>query len=96
MFVDSGYQGLQNQHIKTNLPKKKSKYKPLSKADKAENRNISSIRVCCENSIGSLKRFKIIADKYRNRRKRFNLRFFLIAAIYNKELMPIITEFNKN
>jgi hypothetical protein len=32
-----------------------------------------------------LKRFKIIADRYRNRRRRFGLRFFLIAAIYNKE-----------
>ncbi|MGH6868823.1 MAG: hypothetical protein ACREDA_08140, partial [Methylocella sp.] len=34
----------------------------------------------------ALKRFKIIADRYRNRRRRFGLRFFLIAAIYNKEL----------
>jgi hypothetical protein len=33
-----------------------------------------------------LKRFKIIADRYRNRRRRFGLRFFLIAAIYNMEL----------
>ncbi|MDR2723961.1 MAG: IS5/IS1182 family transposase, partial [Holosporaceae bacterium] len=30
--------------------------------------------------------FKIISDKYRNRRKRFGLRFNLIAAIYNGEL----------
>ncbi|MBS4170054.1 hypothetical protein NEOC95_000773 [Neochlamydia sp. AcF95] len=36
--------------------------------------------------IGLLKRFKIIADRYRNRRKRFALRFNLIAAIYNWEL----------
>jgi hypothetical protein len=30
-----------------------------------------------------LKRIEIIADQYRNRRCRFGLRFFLIAAIYN-------------
>ncbi|MBS4171150.1 hypothetical protein NEOC95_002054 [Neochlamydia sp. AcF95] len=36
--------------------------------------------------MGLLKRFKIIADRYRNRRKRFALRFNLIAAIYNWEL----------
>ncbi|MGH8597711.1 MAG: IS5/IS1182 family transposase, partial [Gammaproteobacteria bacterium] len=36
--------------------------------------------------IAMLKRFKIIADRYRNRRRRFGLRFFLIAAIYNKEI----------
>ena len=35
--------------------------------------------------MGFLKRFKIIADKYRNRRRRFGLRFNLIAAIYNME-----------
>ncbi len=39
-----------------------------------------------ENVIGMLKRFKIIADKYRNRRKRFGLRFNLISGIYNFEL----------
>ena len=32
-------------------------------------------------------RFKIISEKYRNRRKRFSLRFNLIAAIYNLELI---------
>ncbi|MDR0296736.1 MAG: IS5/IS1182 family transposase, partial [Rickettsia sp.] len=29
---------------------------------------------------------KIIADKYRNRRKRFSLRFNLISGLYNWEL----------
>jgi len=33
-----------------------------------------------------LKRFKILSDKYRNRRKRFGLRFNLIAGIQNWEL----------
>ncbi|MCC8467272.1 MAG: IS5/IS1182 family transposase, partial [Rickettsia endosymbiont of Eriopis connexa] len=36
--------------------------------------------------ISMLKRFKIISDKYRNRQKRFGLRFNLIAGIYNFEL----------
>jgi hypothetical protein len=84
--VDSGFQGLQKRHAKTDMPKKRSKKNPLSKADKIRNREISSERVPCENVIGMLKRFKIIADRYRNRRRRFGLRFFLIAAFYNKEL----------
>jgi hypothetical protein len=33
-----------------------------------------------------LKVFRILSDRYRNRRKRFGLRFNLIAAIYNLEL----------
>ncbi|KJW07148.1 putative transposase [Orientia tsutsugamushi str. UT144] len=43
-------------------------------------------RVVNENVIDMLKRFKIIADKYRNRRKRFGLRFNLISSIYNFDL----------
>jgi len=85
-LTDSGYLGLQKLHAKTRMPKKKSKKKPLSKEDKKENAMLSSERVINENVIGLLKRFKIIADRYRNRRKRFCLRFNLIAGIYNWEL----------
>ena len=86
MVVDSGYKGLQKIHAKTELPKKKTKKNPLSKEDKKNNRNLSSKRVLNENVIGMLKRFKIISDRYRNRRRRFGLRFNLIAGIYNLEL----------
>lgn len=78
--------GLQKIHIKTQMPKKKSKKKPLTKEDKRNNRQLSSERVLNENVIGNLKRFKILSDRYRNRRKRFMLRFNLIAGIYNLEL----------
>jgi len=78
--------GIQKIHINSILPKKSSKKKPLSKEDKALNRCISSFRVTNENVISSVKRFKIIADKYRNRRKRFGLRFNLIAGIHNFEI----------
>jgi hypothetical protein len=84
--LDSGYQGLQNVHVNTELPKKKIKNHPLTKEDKQKNKLLSSSRVLNENVIGMLKRFKIIADKYRNRRRRFGLRFNLIAGIYNWEL----------
>lgn len=40
-----------------------------------------------KNVIGLLKKFKIIADKYRNRRKCFSLRFNFIKGIYNFELL---------
>ncbi|MDH5194988.1 MAG: IS5/IS1182 family transposase, partial [Nitrospira sp.] len=41
-----------------------------------------------EHVIACVKRFKIVSDRYRNRRKRFGLRFTLIAAAYNKDVMP--------
>jgi IS5 family transposase len=85
-IADSSYQGLQRRHANTAMPKKRSKKNPLSASDKARNRAISSECVSCENVIAMLKRFKIIADRYRNRRRCFGLRFFLITAICNKEL----------
>jgi hypothetical protein len=44
------------------------------------------VGIPCKNVIAVLKRFKIVANCYSNRRKRFGLRFFLIAAIYNGKL----------
>ena len=60
---------------------------PLTKEEKKNNRQLASARVLNENVIGALKRFKIISDRYRNRRKRFALRFNLIAGIYNLQLI---------
>ena len=86
VVTDSGYQGLQKIHTNTSMPKKKSKKQQLTLEDKKQNHEISSLRVLNEHVIGKLKRFKILADKYRNRRKRFGLRLNLISGIYNHEL----------
>lgn len=86
MITDTGYQGLKRIHNESELPRKKSKKRPLTKEDKKNNKKLASDRVTNENVIGMLKRFKIIADKYRNRRKRFGLRFNLIVGFYNWEL----------
>lgn len=85
-ITDTGYTGIKRIQNNTRLPKKSSKKKPITKEEKKRNREISSERVVNENVIGSLKRFKIISDRYRNRRKRFGLRFNLIAGIYNHEI----------
>ena len=68
-----------------NMQKKKSNKKALTKEDKKNNRQLSRERVLNENVTGVIKRFKITSDRYRNRRKRFALRFNLIAGIYNLE-----------
>lgn len=86
-MTDSGYTGIKKLQKNSRLPKKSSKKKPLTKEEKKDNQKISSERVLNENVIGSLKRFKIISDRYRNRRKRFGLRFNLIAGIHNYELL---------
>jgi len=86
IIVDTGYQGLQDIHFKTRKPKKKSKKNPLSKTEKKNNHVISSDRVMVEHIIRKIKIFRIMGERYRNRRRRFGLRLNLIAAIYNLEL----------
>ena len=86
VLADTGYQGIHKLHSKSDLPKKRKKKTPLTKEEKRNNKKLASERVLNENVMGMLKRFKILSDKYRNRRKRFGLRFNLIAGIYNWEL----------
>lgn len=84
--VDSGYQGLQKKHANTAMPTKKPKNKELSKEQKQANREQSRERIPVENVIGCLKRFRILSERYRCRRRRFGLRMNLISGIYNFEL----------
>ena len=84
-LADSGYQGLDKRHTQSLTPKKKSKHHPLTPEEKAANRAISRERIACEHVIGRLKVFRILMERYRNRRKRFGLRFNLLAAICNLE-----------
>ena len=87
---DKGYQGIQklhaNIHANSRLPKKKPRGGKLSAADKAYNRELAQERVVIEQVNRRLKIFKILSERYRNRRRRFGLRCNLIAALYNYEL----------
>ncbi len=87
--ADSGYQGLQKKHAKVLLPMKQSKLKKLTKEEKRANRELARIRIRVENVIRRLKIFRILAERYRNRRRRLGLRFNLIAGIYNFELKAV-------
>jgi hypothetical protein len=84
--TDTGYVGIKKIHANSLLPKKKTKKKPLTAEEKTANRKISSGRVSNEHAIGFIKRFRILSERYRNRRKRFGLRFNLIAGICNFEM----------
>lgn len=87
MLGDTGYQGIKKLHVQSTTPRKKKRGKELSKEDKQFNHSLSSRRIEVEHVIGWIKRFRIVADRYRNRRKRFGLRIKLIAGIYNHELL---------
>ena len=84
--VDLGYRGIEKLCNLVRIPKKRSKLHPLTESDKKYNLKVSKSRVVVEHIIRRLKRFKIVAEKYRNRRKRYSLRMNLICGIYNFEL----------
>ena len=84
--ADSGYQGIEKIHSNSELPKKGTKLHPLTKKDKRMNLRLSKIRVTVEHVIGKIKVFRIMAEKYRNRRMYHGLRMELICGIYNFEL----------
>ena len=86
MKADSGYQGILRLHKRSETPKKKPKGHELTAEEKAENRRISRERILIENINAKVKVFKITANRYRNRRKRYALRMALICGLLNYEL----------
>ena len=86
ILADKGYQGIYNVYANSLLPLKAKKRCKLDPELKRYNRKINKRRIGIEHVFGSLKKIKILAERYRNRAKRLGLRFNLIAGIYNVEL----------
>jgi len=90
ILADSGYRGLQKLHKNVRIPiRHKADIDKLTEEQKltrkATNKEIASKRMKIEHIIGRIKTFKIVAEKYRNRLKRFQLRLNLICGIVNFE-----------
>lgn len=85
-LADKGYQGIAKVHANSITPQKKPPRKRLSDADKQANRALARLRVKVEHSIRRLKRFRILSERYRNRRRNFTRRVHLLAGILNFEL----------
>lgn len=85
-FADKGYQGLQKLNLNSRTPKKKLRGTNLTDGNRQHNRDLAGLRVVGEHVNRRLKVFKILSERYRNRHKRFGLRFNLIAGLYNFEL----------
>ncbi|HAV3953119.1 TPA: transposase family protein [Acinetobacter baumannii] len=94
ILADKGYQRIYTVYPNSLLPlkakkqksKKAKKHCKLYPELKIYNQEINKRRIGIEHVFGSLKTFKILAERYRNRGKRLSLRFNLIAGIYNLEL----------
>lgn len=66
-----------------NVPIKKKKGKKLTREEKLYNRHLSSVRIVVEHTIGKMKIFKIVSERFRNPLKDHNLIFKNIAGIHN-------------
>jgi IS5 family transposase len=86
ILADKGYQGINKFHSNSKIPLKKTKNKKLSKEQKKFNKDLNKERIVIEHINRKLKIFRILSSRYRNRKRKFGLRFNLIAGIYNYEL----------
>ncbi len=85
-LADKGYQGLAKLHADSCLPTKKPRQGKLDNSERQHNRSFARLRIVVEHVNRKLKIFRILAERYRNRHRRFGLRFNLISAILNFEL----------
>lgn len=83
LLADKGYQGIAAFHQNSFIPIKKMGGRALSPLQRAYNRELAKLRIAIEHVNACLKRFRILAGPYRNRRAGFGRRFNLIAALYN-------------
>lgn len=84
--VDKGYLGIVKRHANTDIPFKRTKLHPLTKAQRRYNRQLARQRVPIEHTNRRLKVFKLLQQPYRNH-SRFKLRATLIASFCNANLL---------
>jgi hypothetical protein len=82
-YADSGYQGYQEDHPAIDIPYKKPKKGKLTKEEKEYNHALSRFRVRVEHTIGRMKKFRILNDRFRYSRHRHSVKFAIIAGITN-------------
>lgn len=92
VIVDKGYQGITKIHVNTLIPFKTSKKHKLTPNQKKHNSVIGKKRIVIEHVNRYLKRFRLLSSRYRNKQKRFALRFSLIAGIYNFQHRFLVSE----
>ena len=85
---DSGYQGIQTDLPDHSVitPFKKSKHHPLSEEQQALNQEFSRSRIIIENTIGHLKIFKALSERYRHSVELYDDTFRSVVAIVNPRI----------
>ena len=84
ILADSGYQGLQNEHSAgVILPKKKLKNGSLSASEQARNTKLARCRIVIEHTFAHLKKWQILAARYRGLLADYAQIFQTISGLHN-------------
>jgi len=75
---DLGYLG-----IPIRIPHKSSKYHPLTKRERRENRAHATRRIVVEHVLAALKQCRILSQRFRNTLTGYNRIFIIVAGLYN-------------
>lgn len=67
LWTDSGFQGIDKQRENTHVVKRGTKRRPLTEAEREENRFISSVRMVAEHALSGMKRFRVMSETLRNK-----------------------------
>ena len=86
LLVASSYQDVATLHKQTFTPFKKPCGGQLLYICKQANQYLVNFRIMVEHKIGLIKLFKIVANRYRNRRQRYDFGMKLFAGVVNFEL----------
>ena len=83
IYADSGYQGLRKLRKFAATPYKKRRRKALTERQKQYNHILRRLRIKVEHTFSQLKKYHILANKYRNKHVGYNLKFNIIAGLVN-------------
>ncbi|HEX4948210.1 MAG TPA: transposase family protein [Blastocatellia bacterium] len=81
--VDKGFQGIQLQYPKAQVPEKATKLHPLTKEQKQANRQLARERILVEHVNRECKIFRICQARYRGKHKNYEKTWKLVAALVN-------------
>ncbi len=86
---DLGYLGVGKDYPKqiSSLPYRKKRNHKLSKEEKEYNKNHSKKRIIIEHSICRLKKYRILADVFRNKLRKYNKVSDIVSGLINYKIM---------
>lgn len=87
--ADLGYEGIKKDfpRLKLRIPIKKPKGGKLTEDQKKYNKKLARERVVVEHSIGKMKKFKIIGEKFRSRLSEYNIKSSIVCGLVNFKVL---------